>query len=109
MQLNQICIYEISVYEWDNERQAEGVNITNDYYTYTEWVSTETVIKDNIEIESLRNCVLYVYEARSGNVIVGKAGKIEYIEEVDTATGLNGSPIETIYYNNKGEEFDPYE
>lgn len=107
MKLNQICIYEISIYQWDNDSQTEGDNIDSDYYTYTEWVGAETVVKDNVD--ELRNCVLYVYEARGGNVIVGKGGKIEYLDDVDTATGMNGSPIMTAYYNNNGEQFNPYE
>jgi hypothetical protein len=109
MKLNQICIYEVSTYKWDNENQTEGENIDCDYYTYSGWVGAKTVIKDNVNMKYLKNCVLYVYEARGGNVIVGRGGKIEYLDDVDCATGLNGSPIETIYYNNKGEEFDPYE
>ena len=108
MKLDTICIYEVSVYNWDSETQQDVDNIDCDYYAYTQWVGADKVLADNLG-EPIPNTVVYVYEARGGNVIVGKSGKIECFDDVDTATGMNGSPIHTVYYNNEGKIYNPYD
>ena len=54
------------------------------------------------------NIKVEIYEARCGGLLFDKSGKFcDHDGDIDTATGLNGSPVYTLFYDKNGEEFDP--
>ena len=108
MQLKQVCIYEIAVYHWDNENLEYTENIDSDYYAYTEWVGGHQVLADNCGTPS-PNTVYFVYEARTANINIGRGGSIDCFDDVDTATGMNGSPIHEVYFDGNAQVFNPFE
>lgn len=103
MKLNTVAVYELSVYKYDFQQQEPGDNLDSEYVPYTTKVSAEQVMADNHT--PTPNTVVYVYEARSATLSVGKSGTVE-VYEADTATGYNGSPISELYYNSECELVD---
>ena len=92
--LPDIIIYEVTVSEYDTETEEITEEVDSTYVVTPGPMTPEAIVETSqLPTEGLK---VEVYEARSATIHYYK-GKIE-LEDVDTSTGYNGSPIWERYY-----------
>ena len=87
--LPDLIIYEVTVSEYDTETEEITDEIDSTYVVTPSPLSPETIVDlSKLPTDGLK---VQIYEARSATIYYYK-GNIE-LEDVDTSTGYNGSPI----------------
>lgn len=101
--IDELTIYEVIFASYDKDGNYEEcmdeTTIISPSYLSHEDVIEEAILRGEIDPE---NRLVQVYQARSATINVYK-GNIE-LGEYDTSTGLNGSPIYEVYYDNDGNK-----
>lgn len=110
----ELSVYEVVVASYDSDfGYSECIDSNYVVVDNRENTTLDDVISAGVGTTSLTDCMLLVYEARSADftTMVYKSGKVEFdaTGDIDCATGCNGNTIHEVYYDKKGEVFDPYD
>ena len=101
--IDELTIYEVVFASYDEdgnyEECVDDVTIMSPSYLSPQDVIEEAILQGEIDPE---NRLVQVYEARSATISVNK-GNIE-LSDYDTSTGMSGSPIYEVYYDQDGDK-----